>query len=419
MKTSQVKENMNNPEELERLYHEDKRAFGEGFADISPDNSNESLYRYWKIRLDFDRQGPASRVTLPEIVALIIACSVVGILIKIPDIFNIDLKQYSFFEKNAGLIVFLGLSLFITWTNRTSDWKKLLISSLVFIIPAIYINLLPPVTASHSVILAYIHLPLLLWCVYGLVYIDFDTKDLSKRTDYIKHNGDLVILTGLILIAGMMLAGITIALFSVIDINIEKFYMRTVAYVGAVAAPIVATFIIRNYPFVTNKLAPIIATIFSPLVLITLVIYLFSVVITGKDPFNDREFLIVFNLMLIGVMGVVVFSVSEMSTSKRQRVNEIVIFILAGVTILINLVALSAIFYRLGEYGISSNRVAVLGSNLLIFINLILITIDLYKVNFKNAEINCVEKTISKYLPVYLIWTFIVVFSFPLIFSAE
>jgi len=44
----------------------------------------------------------------------------------------------------------------------------------------------------------------------------------------------------------------------------------------------------------------------------------------------------------------------------------------------IDLVALSAILYGVGEYGFTPNRTAVLGSNLLIFFNLILIMRDLY-----------------------------------------
>jgi hypothetical protein len=82
----------------------------------------------------------------------------------------------------------------------------------------------------------------------------------------------------------------------------------------------------------------------------------------------------------------------------------------------INLIALSAIFYRLSEYGITPNRIAVLGSNILIFANLILIMIDLYKVNFRNSVIEKVELTISGYLPVYAVWTIIVTFGFPAIF---
>ena len=103
----------------------------------------------------------------------------------------------------------------------------------------------------------------------------------------------------------------------------------------------------------------------------------------------------------------------------KQKFNEMVLFILSIVTLIINLIALSAIFYRLGEYGLTPNRLAILGSNILIFINLILITIDLFKINFKKAELEKVDFTISKYLPVYILWTLIVVFGFPLFFGMK
>jgi hypothetical protein len=118
-------------------------------------------------------------------------------------------------------------------------------------------------------------------------------------------------------------------------------------------------------------------------------------------------------------MAIIVFSVSETSTFRKQRFNEIVLFVLSIVTLIINLIALSAIFYRLGQFGLTPNRLAVLGSNILIFVNLILITIDLFKINFKKAEIESVELTISKYLPVYIIWTLIVVFVFPVVFAMK
>jgi Fe2+ transport system protein FeoA len=82
----------------------------------------------------------------------------------------------------------------------------------------------------------------------------------------------------------------------------------------------------------------------------------------------------------------------------------------------VDIVALSAIFYRLSEYGITPNRVAVLGSNLLILGNLILITIDLFRVAFRNASLERVNVTTAKYLPVYMVWTIVVVFVFPLVF---
>jgi hypothetical protein len=223
----------------------------------------------------------------------------------------------------------------------------------------------------------------------------------------------------LILIAGALLSGITIGLFKAIGLNIEKFYSHYIIIIGLVAAPVVTTFILKNSASLTNKIAPIIANIFSPLVLITLVVYLIAIAVSGKDPYNDRDFLLTFNIMLIGVMAIIVFSVSETSLYGKQRLSEMVLFILSIVTLIINLIALSAIFYRLGEYGLTPNRLAILGSNILIFINLILIMIDLFRINFQKTGLEKVELTISKYLPVYIIWTIIVVFGFPVLFGMK
>ncbi len=350
---------------------------------------------------------------------LISACFIAGFLIKIPDIFNVRLPDLVFYEKNAGIIVFFGLTIYVTWINRIIEFKRLTAVIVAFLILTVYINLLPSVTGSDSINLVYIHLPLLMWCIYGLVFIDFDLKDKIKRIEYIRYNGDLAILMALIFISGGILTGITIGLFHAIGINIENFYMKNVVIAGSVCVPIVATYIIKNYATLTNKIAPLIANIFSPLVLLTAVIYLIALAISGKDPYNDREFLLVFNIMLLGVMAVIVFSIPETTASGRQKFNQLILFILSIITVFIDLIALSAIFYRLGTFGMTPNRLAVLGSNILILGNLVLLVIDLYKMNFKNSLVREVELTIAKYLPVYLIWMLFVIFGFPLIFGMK
>jgi hypothetical protein len=350
---------------------------------------------------------------------MIAVCLFAGFLIKIPDLFNINVNSFFFYEKDAAIIVFLALSIYAFAIKRDFSKRNLLITVLVFIVSIIYINLLPNDRSSASVNLVYIHMPLLIWCLYGLVYTDFDFKDQTKRIEYIRHNGDMAIMGALILIAGGILMMITIGLFQAIGIHVENFYMNYILLIGLVSAPVLTSYVLRNYTTLTNRIAHIIATIFSPLVLITLVIYLIAIPISGKDPYNDRNFLMIFNIMLLGVMALIVFSVSETSRNMKQKFNELVLFILSIVTLLINLIALSAIFYRLGEFGLTPNRLAILVSNILIFVNLIMITIDLYKINFKKAELEKVELTISKYLPVYVIWVLIVVFGFPLFFGMK
>jgi hypothetical protein len=188
---------------------------------------------------------------------------------------------------------------------------------------------------------------------------------------------------------------------------------------GAAAAPVVAAFILEKFPALVSKAAPLITTIFSPLVLLTLIIFLITIAITGKDPYNDRNFLLIFNVMLLGVMGIIIFSVSETSVIRNQKFNAMILFILSIITVIIDLIALSAIFYRLGEYGLTPNRLAVLVSNILVLANLILIMIDLFRINFKRKEFRILELTVAKYMPVYLAWIIIVVFGFPLIFGMK
>ena len=417
---NRVKENISLPVELENYYRTDKKSFEADFEEIYTEIEKTDFAKFWKIRLDYDK--PKQKTSIfhkTDVIVLILASIISGFLIKLPEIINIDLNEFFFYEKNAGIIVFFGLSVYLTWKTKGYQNKNIIFSLLAFLVSAIYINILPSERNSDSINLAYIHLPLLMWCTYGLIYINYDFKDKSKRIDYIKYNGDLAILGAIILIAGGALTAITIGLFSAIDVNIENFYMEYIALWGAVSAPIITSFVIWNYPTLTNKIAPVIANIFSPIVLLTLIIYLITIPIAGKDPYNDRDFLLIFNVMLLGVMGIIVFSVSETSINRKQKFNEMILFILVLVTILIDLIALSAIFYRLGEYGITPNRLAVLGSNLLIFGNLILILIDLFKVNFRKAKIERVGFTISKYLVVYTLWTLIVVFGFPIIFGMK
>ena len=414
-----IKSNIKNPEILEKLFRENQKDFESGFETVYPEIKDTEMARFWKARLDYTRTGEIMKITaLPEIATTIIVCLITVFLIKLPVMFKVNLDASNFYEKNAAIILFLGLTLFTTWVNKTGSQKQMLLTGLAFLIPLVYINLLP-VYKSDSVNLAYIHLPLLMWCIYGIVFTGFDLKNRSKRIDFIRFNGDLAINYAIIAIAGGVLTVITVGLFHAIGINIQKFYMNNIVVAGAVAAPVVGAFIIRNFTTLTNKIAPLIAAIFSPLVLVTLVVYLVAMAISGKDPYNDRDFLMIFNVMLIGVMGIIVFSVSETSLIKNQKFNQSVLFMLSIVTIVIDLIALSAIFYRLGEFGVTPNRLAILVSNILILINLVLIMIDLFRINFKKKEFVIVEMSVAKFIPIYLGWILFVIFLFPVIFGMK
>jgi hypothetical protein len=224
-------------------------------------------------------------------------------------------------------------------------------------------------------------------------------------------------MTTLILIAGAIMTGITIGLFSLLGFNIKEFYFKNIGIFGLAAAPIVGTYLTQTNPQLVGKVSPVIAKLFSPLVVVMLVIYLIAIVYSRKNPYNDREFLLIFNALLIGVMAIIFFSVAETSKTTKSYMEIWILFLLSVVTIVVNGVALSAILFRISEWGITPNRAAVLGSNVLILINLLLVTVQLVKVLSKKADISGVGKAIAFYLPIYIIWAIIVTFIFPLIFG--
>ncbi|MEX2593764.1 MAG: hypothetical protein WD426_13405, partial [Anditalea sp.] len=321
-----------------------------------------------------------------------------------------------FYPRNIGFIIFPALMAYFAWKNKLSTGKIAFIVGAT-LVGLVYINSLPDVQKSDTLILSCLHLFLFLWLILGFAFVGETRKNDEKRLSYLKYIGDLLVITALILIAGAIMSGITIGLFSLIGYNIEEFYVEYVVVFGLPAAPIIGTYLTQTNPQLVGKVSPVIAKIFSPLVLVMLVIYLVAMVYSGKDPYNDREFLLIFNGLLIGVMAIIFFSVAETSKTTKSQTEIWVLFLLSVVTIIVNGIALSAILFRISEYGITPNRAAVLGGNVLILINLLLVTAQLFGVLSKKVDITGVGKAIVYYLPIYFLWTIIVIFIFPLIFG--
>ena len=144
---------------------------------------------------------------------------------------------------------------------------------------------------------------------------------------------------------------------------------------------------------------------------------MFAMVFSGKeDPYNDREFLLLFNLLLIGVMALIIFSLAGPS---KTRLSMAVLFLLAIVTILVNSVALSAILFRIANYGITPNRAAVMGSNVLMLVNLLWVTYRLFQVLRNSDPTVKTSEAIGRFLPLYVLWFGLVTIGFPLIFGMD
>lgn len=214
-------------------------------------------------------------------------------------------------------------------------------------------------------------------------------------------------------ISGIILTGITMQLFTMINLDISEFYFTNIVLIGVASVSILTTYLVDlNFNFVRN-IAPLIAKLFGPLVLFTLILFMIMVIITGQNPFIDREFLLVFNIVLLVVLAISLFSIIESSESK---ITNVVNCALISIALLIDIFALSSILFRLSSYGLTPNRCAVLGINLIIGIHLSRILYSYIKYFKNKVELNLIHKSITDYLPIYGIWSLIVIFAFPILF---
>jgi hypothetical protein len=405
--------NLNDPKQLEKLYRSNKVQFKRDFSSAYPELKGNTLADFWNERLNYDADE-ISWGTSNDLILVLVASLVAGLIAKLPQFFSIN--EDFFYPRNIGFVVFPILSTYFAWKNKLSTIKIVFIGGTT-LAGLIFINSLPDNQKSDTLVLSCIHLGLFLWSVLGFAFVGGQENNEHKRLGFLKYNGDLVVMTGLILIAGLLMSGLTVGLFKLIGFNIENFYFQNVAIFGLAAAPIVGTYLTQTNPQLVGKVSPVIAKLFSPLVLVMLVVYLIAMVYSAKNPYNNREFLIIFNALLVGVMAIIFFSVAEMSKSTKSNIQVWILFLLSAMTIIVNCVALSAILFRISEWGFTPNRTAILGGNILILVNLVLVTAKIFKAVSRKEDVNEVGKVIASYLPIYFIWTIIVTFIFPLIFA--
>ena len=410
---NEIKININNPKQLEKLYRDHKGAFTIAFNNIYQELTNEPAAQAWNERLNY-KDEQITWGSKNEIIFIVLAAFVGGLIAKMPSFLGIEYDVYM--SKNIGFVVFPILTAYFIWKQQLS-MNKLILPLILFIASAIFMNSLPYNEKSATFILSTIHLPIFLWSILGYAFIGGDLNNNQKKIAFLKFNGNFIVMTGLIFISGMFFTGITLALFELLKMDIQTFYFEQIAVWALAAMPMLSTYLIQNNPDLVNKISPTIAKIFTPIVFITLLVFLIALFYNGKNIYNDRNFLLVFKAVLIGVMAIILFSLTEATNNTRSKFNLIILFGLALLAIIANAIALSAISFRLSEFGISPNRLAVLGANLLIFIHLLFVSYGLFKNLKGKASIQDVEGNIALFIPAYAVWAAFVSFIMPFIFK--
>ena len=411
--SKEIIENIANPSELERMYRKAPEAFKKAFLRAWEENPDSPVLAVWQARLNFKEleEGEKTSLFQKNFLSMGILAILAGLSTRI-------ILHFVEQQAIAPINLVLGIAPFMAaYFAYNNTLKKNVLYTLIglFLISGVYINLLP-LEQKDSIILAYLHLPIFLWVLVGLAFTGNEYSLSSARLAYLKFNGEFAILYASMAISGMLLTALTMQLFTFVGMDISEFYFKNVVLFGAASLAIVASYLVSINLKLAKNIAPYIAKIFSPLVLITLVVYLVTVIWVGKNPFIDRNFLIVFNGILLSVLAVTIFSITESGKEEKKSISDYINFALIVLALIIDSVALSAIVFRLSSYGITPNRLAVSGVNILIWINLIWIMISYLGYLRNKNDPRAIQDAVTKYLPVYGLWAAFVTFTFPLVF---
>jgi len=402
-----------NPVELESLYHNNPKQFKVWLKEAIIQSPASETLKVWDARINYSFDKVETK-NYSKLILVIILSLISFFLIKLQVITSVSEEWY--YPRFASIIVFGSLIFyFLDFKTKSLRHNITIISGIVLC--TIIMILLPDKPKSASITMAQIHLPLVLVALLALAFMSKKWKSSEAKLSFIKYAGETFVYSTLILLGGMVLTALTVILFNLIGINAEQWYLDYVVIWGCFAAPIVATYIYDKILYRKSKLATLIANIFAPLFLITIIVYISAIFFAQKSPFTNRDSLITFNGLLILVWGISVFSITGKILYSSSKITDIVNISLIALTLIINSIALSAIMFRLSEFGITPNRVAVIGANTLIFIHLVGILVVYIKLLKNKTNKESLVRAIANYLPVYSIWALLVVIALPLIFN--
>jgi hypothetical protein len=139
---------------------------------------------------------------------------------------------------------------------------------------------------------------------------------------------------------------------------------------------------------------------------------------TAGSPINvKREVLIGFDLLLVVVVGLVLYAASARDLRAPPDFFDGLQLLLVVSALAVDGVALAAIAARISEFGLTPNRVAALGENLLLLVNLAVSAWLYARFLRSRGSFAELERWQIGYLPAYATWAAMVVVVFPLVFG--
>ncbi|OGA95241.1 MAG: hypothetical protein A3G27_11855 [Betaproteobacteria bacterium RIFCSPLOWO2_12_FULL_66_14] len=384
---------------------------------LSREFAREHSDRLWKqlVVPAADTGEPQAAARTDALVAFGLAVAA-AVAIKVPALFGMQLDQDAgFYVRNLSLFVLPLLTGYFVWKRRL-ETRTLPWLATAFVAAGVFANVYPFTPEGNTEILAAIHGPIALWIVVGVAYAGGRGGEVAGRMDFIRFSGELFIYYVLIALGGGVLMGFTAGIFEAIGIDIEPIFESWILPCGAVGGVLVASWLVEAKQSVIENMAPVLARLFTPLFAIVLLVFLGIVLGTGRGLDIEREVLIIFDLLLVVVLGLLLYSISARDPRSPAGAFDWLLVVLVLSALLADAVALWAIAARITEFGFTPNRVAALGMNVILLVNLAWSAVLSIRFLRGRGAFADLERWQTNYLWVYAVWAAIVVITFPPMF---
>ena len=358
------------------------------------------------------------KATRTETLVVLSLAVAAALAIKAPAFFGTPLGRGNdpFYARNLSLFVLPQLAGYFAW-KRGLGAVRCAWLALPFAGAAVFANVFPFGIRSDTGVLTALHLPIALWLAVGVAYAGGRWFAGGGRMDFVRFSGELFIYYVLIALGGGVLTAFTIMMFGAIGINAAWLAQHWLIPCGAMGAVIVGSWLVEAKQSVIENMAPVLTRLFTPLFTVVLLAFLATMAWTGSPIDVEREVLIGFDLLLVLVVGLVLYAASARDPEAPPDFFDGLQLLLVVSALVVDAVALAAIAARISELGFTPNRVAALGENLILLVNLAWSALLSARFLRDRGSFADVERWQIAYLPVYSVWAAFVVVVFPRVFG--
>ncbi len=387
---------------------------------LSREFAREHSERLWKqlvVAGGDEAVDPRSRREPVVVVALAVLAA---LAFKVPELLGYhlmgrDAAAQSFYARNLGLFVLPLLTGYLVWKRRSGTAGMVPIVA-SFAAAVLFANLYPFAPRGATLLLAATHLPIALWLAVGVAYVGGPWRRGSGRMDFVRFSGELFIYYALIALGGGVLAAFTTLMFEAIGLDATWFVSRWLLPCGALGAVLVGAWLVETKKSVIENMAPVLTRLFTPLFTAMLLTFLAAMAWTRSGMAVERNVLIALDLLLAVVVGLVVYAVSARDPDAPPGVFDALQLLLVASALVVDAFALGAIAVRISAFGFSPNKVAALGENVVLLVNLVGSAWLYTRLLRGRASLAALERWQMAYLPVYSLWAWCVVVVFPPVF---